>query len=788
MKALSRKLWRDLWRIRGQALAITLVIMSGVATYVMFISTVESLTLTRDSYYREYRFPEVFASLKRAPENLRSRIAAIPGVNKVETRVVAAVNLDVEGFADPVTGQIISIPDFGKSLLNRLYLRQGRFIAADRHDEVLVAEDFAQAHGFSPGDTLRAIIKGRAKTLTIVGIALSPESVYQIPPGGWFPDPQHYGVLWMGRTALASAYDMEGAFNDVVLTLSADGQLGDIVDRLDTLLERYGGLGAYGREQQVSHRYLAQEFKGLEELAAVFPLMFLGVAAFLLNVVISRLIYTQREQMAALKAFGYSNLDIGSHYFKLVSLIVLIGVASGVAMGVWLGHGLSEIYMRFFRFPVLHYELRPAIAVTAALMTLAAGLLGTLYAVRQAVRLSPAQAMRPEPPAEYRTALIERLGLQRLFSQPSRMIARHIERRPLKALLSITGIAFACAIMMTGRFQEDSVTFMVDVQYGLSQRQDLAATFVEPTTSKKALYVLQSQHGVEYGEVYRSVPARLHFQHRSYRGAIQGIEPGGDLQRLLDTTLQPVQVPTEGILLGDYLGKTLGIRPGDRLTVEVLEGSRPVRQVSVAGLVSEYVGMSAYMERSALNRLMREGDVVSGAYLATDKPYQAEVYKALKEMPRVAGTAVRASAIKSFYETMSETILFFTFIATLFAGVIAFGVVYNTTRIALIERGRELASLRVLGLTRGEIFYILSGELGLYTLVAIPIGFLIGRNLCAYIAYTLESELYRVPVIVEPSTYALAASVVLLSACISALIIWRKLARLDLVGVLKTKE
>ena len=787
MQTLDRKLLRDFRGLWGQALAIALVIASGVATFVMSLSTLDSLQLTQERFYRESRFAEVFASLKRAPQSLERRIREIPGVQQVETRVLAAVTLDISDFPDPVNGLLVSIPDQGVTLLNRLHLRQGRLIAPNRDDEVIVSEAFAEAHDLIPGDTLRAIINGRRKILSVVGIALSPEYIYPIQPGELFPDFKRYGILWMGRTPLSTAYDREGAFNDVILTLTTRASLQDVLDRLDELLEPYGGLGAYGRDDQLSYRYLSSEFEQLENMATVFPVIFLGVAAFLLNVVLSRLLSLQREQIAALKAFGYRNRDVSLHYLKLVLVIVLAGVLIGLVFGVWLGRGLSGLYIEVFRLPFLSYRLDFGVVAAAALISIAAAVLGTLHAVRRAALLPPAQAMRPEPPAAYRETWVERLGLKRLLSQPARMILRNLERQPIKALLSITGIAFACAILMVGSFQEDAVDYMINVQFGLSQREDLSVSFVEPA-SRRALYELKSLEGVDYGEPFRAVAARLRFQHRDYRTAIQGVAANGDLQRLLDVELNRIELPPAGVVLSDYLGKLLGVRPGDSLSVEVLEGSRPVRQVEVAALVSQYVGVAAYMEINALNRLLREGDAISGVYLTVDEPYQAEIYAALKEMPRVAGTVTRKNAIRNFYETMGETLLIFAFINTLLAGTIAFGVVYNSARIALSERSRELASLRVLGFTRGEVSYILLGELGLLTLLAIPPGFVIGRGLCAYLAVTMESDLYRVPLVTEPSTYAFAATVVLLSTCISGFLVWHQLTRLDLVAVLKTKE
>jgi putative ABC transport system permease protein len=787
MRALNRKLWRDLLEMRGMVLAIALVQAGGVATFVMSLSTYDTLLVARDDYYREQRFAEVFALLKRAPDTLVGRLQAIPGVERLQTRVVAAARLTVPGFNDPVVATLVSIPEGRSPPLNSLYLRRGRLVTAGRDDEVLVNDTFADEHDLQPGDHLTATINGRRKQLTIVGIAMSPEYMYAISPGAVFPDFKRYGIMWMGRAALAAAYNMEGAFNDVSFKLVDGAIADDVIQRIDRVLTRYGGLGAYARRDQTSHRFLSEELKGLETMAAVFPVIFLGVAAFLLNVVITRLVYTQRNQIAILKAFGYSNLAVGRHYAALALVIVLIGLAGGIAVGAWMGRGLSALYMEFYRFPFTEYHLHADVIVLAALVSIAAGMTGAVLAVHRAVQLPPAEAMRPETPAVYRETLIERLGLQRWFSQPTRMIARHIERRPLKSLLSIGGIAAACGIVMVANFQQDAVTYMIDVQYAMSQSQDLTVTLTEPT-SHHALYSLIGLQGVQHAEGIRAVPARLRFEHRSYRGSIQGLEPDGVLRRVLDADLERVELPGQGVVLTDFLAELLDIEPGELLTVEVLEGNRPVLEVPVVGLTSEYLGVSAYMQRATVNRLLKEGDAVNGIYLDIDERYSERIYRDLDDMPRVAGTVVRETAIRSFHKTMEETILFFSFVTALLGGAIAFGVVYNSARIALSERDRELASLRVLGFTRGEVAYILLGELAVATLLALPLGYLFGRELCRYLSSSFRSDLYRVPLVLEADTFAFAASVVLASAIISAVLLWRKLNQLDLIGVLKTRE
>jgi putative ABC transport system permease protein len=787
MRALDRKLWRDLWQMKSQAMAITLVVMCGVGTFIMFVSTLDSLRLTRDSYYREYRFAEVFSSLKRAPEPLRQRIADIPGVDQAETRVVAYITVDIPDFAEPVTAQMVSIPEGGHIPLNALHLRQGRLVAPGRADEVVVSEAFAQAHGMELGDRFSVILNGRRQRLTIVGMGLSPEHIQQLRPGGVFPDFKRFSVMWMGRKALGQAYDMEGAFNDAVLSVRPGVNQQDVIDRLDVLLRPYGGRGAYARPDQRSHRFLSEEFQQLGTLARIFPVIFMGIAAFLLNVVISRLVGLQREQIAALKAFGYNNRQVMTHYLKLVGVIVGAGIVSGVLLGTWLARELAAIYMEFYRFPQLHYTLGMGTVLQAAAATLLAAMLGTAFAVWRAVTLRPAEAMRPEAPPIYHETFLERLGLKRWLSQPTRMILRHIQRHPVKSLLSMLGIALAGGIILTGRFQQDTVSYMVDVHYGMSQREDLSITFTEPA-ARRAMFELQRVPGVNHVEVFRQVPVRLRFGHRSYRTGIRGVEPGGDLQRLLNADLQPIQLPSRGIVLTDYLGELLGVRPGDRLIVEVLEGNRPVRETEVVALVKEYLGVAGYMDLQALNRFMHEGPTVSGAYLSVDNRQLHEVFSRLKEMPRIAGVTERVQEIRNFDRTMQETMLFFTYVATVFAVIIAFGVVYNSARIALAERSRELASLRVLGFTRAEISYILLGELGILTLVAIPVGLGLGRGLCYLIAANLQSDLYRVPLVLELPTYAFSATVVLVAATVSGLAVRRRLDKLDLIGVLKTRE
>lgn len=785
MRALEKKMLRDLNELRGMVLAIALIIACGVSVFVLYLSALDSLEQTQESFYRQYHFAEAFTSPQRAPLSVAEGLRSIPGVHTVEPRVAAFANLDLEGYPEPVRAQLVSVPDDGQPVLNQLYFLEGGLPNGD--GEAVVSDAFAAAHGLASGDDLRLVVNGRMRDVRISGVGVSPEFILQVGPGSIIPDFERFAILWMNRSALASAYDMQGAFNDVSLTLDGSRPLREVLDALDHELEPYGSQGAYGRSDQQSHFYVEEELRQLRGGAMGAPLIFLSVAAFLLNVVTHRLVRSQREQVAVLKAFGYSHLQVGFHYVTLVGSVVAVGLIAGIGFGVWLGSVVAEIYAEYYRFPFLEYVLELDVVLLTVAVGFSAGVIGAMHAVNTAVRLPPAEAMRPEPPALYHTSIIERIGLKRFFNQPTRIILRNLERHPIKSGLTIVGVALAVAVVVMSRLSFGSVDYLIDVQYRQAQRDDMSVTLVDPASRRAALEFEQIS-GVRHAETYRTVPVRLRARHREYLTTIRGIEPGGVLLRLLDTALDPVDPPSEGLLMNEELARRLDVRRGDTLIVQVLTGTRPERAVVMSGTVRQFVGMGAYMNLASLNRLLGDGEVFIGAALAVDEASRADVLERLKHSPRVAGVALRSSIINEFRDAIAENWLIMALFFTFFSGAIAFGVVYNSSRIALSERSRELASLRILGFTRGEISYILLGELALLVLAAIPIGLLLGYGFGIYLVSALETDLYRIPLVIQRSTYSFAAVVVIASAVVSGLIVRRRLNKLDLIKVLKTRE
>jgi putative ABC transport system permease protein len=788
MSLLDRKLLRDLRALKSQALAVALVMACGLAMMIMTRSLILSLATTRDTYYRENRFADVFARLKRAPNAVREQLAAIPGVATVQTGIAVQVTLDVPGLAEPAVGLINSLPERGEQVLNRTYLRAGRLpLGRTTHGELAVGEAFAEAHGLKPGAQLSAILNGAKQSFRLSGIVLSPEFVFEAPPGAALPDNKTYGVFWMPYRELATAFQLYGAFNNVALSLAPGALEGDVIAAVDRVLLPYGGRGAYGRENHPSHRRLDDEIRVLQGLSVAFPLVFLSVAAFMTNSVMSRQIALQREQIAMLKACGFGNAQIGAHYFKFSLAIVVAGVGLGSLAGIVLGQRLVVMYHLFFRFPELDFLLDTHVLVAAAVVSSLAAFAGVWGAVQRAVRLAPAEAMRPEAPASYRPALAERLGAARWFTPSFRMALRNIERRPVRGGLTCLALALATAILIVPNSFRDGIAYVIDFQWDIVQRQTVTLSLVEPGPAR-AVADFRHMPGVVLAEPFRFVPIELRAGPVMRRLTLQGLPEHGTLSRVIDAHPSQLTLPERGIVISAKLADVLHVRPGDQIVAKVLEGEQRELTVPVVGLAEDFAGTAAYMELHALNRLLLEGDRINGAHLVVESARWNEFLQAVKNTPRAAGCVIKDSIREGFRKTTGESIGLLQKMYAMFATIVAFGIIYNSARISLSERARELATLRVLGFTRGEVGAVLVGELVLLTVVALPIGLMLGSAFAKGILTSVNTETVRLPLVLTPANYAAAVLVVAVASALSALFAARKLAEIDLVSALKALD
>jgi putative ABC transport system permease protein len=784
---LDKKLWRDLHRMKGQVFAVALVMACGLAMMIMARSLIFSLESTRSEYYERNRFAEVFGVLKRAPNSLTARVAEIPGVAAVQSAISVQVTLDIPGLDEPASGLVRSVPDIGEAKLNRLFLRRGRWLEPGSRRRVLVGEAFADANQLKPGDRIAMLLNGKRVEVQIAGIVLSPEFIFESRPGAALPDNRTYGIFWMPYKELASAFDLDGAFNFISLTLAPGASEAPVITAMDHLLATYGGRGAYGRSDHPSHVRVSDEIRVLHLLSIGFPTVFLTVAAFMTNAVLSRLLALQREQIAILKAFGFTNRQVVVHYLKFAFVMVGIGTLLGGVLGVILGHRLVLLYHRFFRFPDLYFRLDQTALPLALGVSAFAAALGVFQAVRRAAKLPPAEAMRPEPPANYRPALVERTGIIHLFSHTFRIALRNLERKPIQALFTVAGLSLATGILIVPNAFRDGVSEIMDFQWDTVQRQDLSIGLEEPG-SVQIEHLFSQLPGAVQVEPVRHAFVRISFGARRRQLGISGLPANGLHNRVIDASSRQLKLPSEGMVISAKLAEVLGARVGDNLTVESLEGRRTTSEVTLAGLAEDFSGVAAYMELGAVNRLLGEGDIITGASFSIDAARRAEFLHALKGIPKVSWVAIKESLRDNFRQTTAASINLIQSIYLVFATVVAFGVVYNNARISLAERARELATLRVIGFSRGEVGTVLVTELALLSLVGVPLGLLLGTGFAAGIIRAVNTETVRVPLVLTANNYSFAVLVVAIASTLSALAVLRKLSHLDLPGALKAPE
>ena len=705
----------------------------------------------------------------------------------MEGRIVKFALLDVPEYREPVTGQFISLPDSGPPVLNQLYMRMGRMPEPGRADEVVVTEGFAKAHAFAPGDSFAANLNGRKRELVIVGVALSPEFIYSMGPGDHAPDEGRFAIVWMSEKALASVYDLDSAFSAVSLRLLRDAQEPEVIKRLDALLNGYGGQAAYGRKDQTSHAYLDHGLEMLKNMSRTLPPIFLLVAAFLINLTLTRIVSLEREQIGLLKAVGYSSAAIGWHYIKFVVAVVFVGVAIGSVVGTWLGTYMTQLYGNYFRFPFLVFVRSPDLYVVGAALSLAAATVGALRALKDIVTLPPAVAMQPPAPRRFRRLLPTLVPIQNIVSQQVVMMMRNVTGHPIRALFTTLGMALAAGILVASLFLNGTMEELIDVTYFMSDRQDATVSFVE----RRPLNVMRQiarLPGVLAVEPYREVPVRIRNGSVERRVMISGRPRDADLRQIIDIDLRPVVLPESGLAISAWLAQILGVHVGDFVEVDLLEGERRTLSLPVTALVEDYFGIQGIMESEALARLMREAPSVTSVNVSLDESERGLFYDAIKRLPTVSGTALQRVSLTNFRELLAVSVTTMASNYTGLAAVIAFGVVYNSARVSLSERARELASLRVLGFTRGEVLRILLLELVLITLIAQPPGWAIGYLLAWTLKTNMAGELMRTRLVVEHSTYVIASAIVIFAAAFSVVVVRRRINQLDLVTVLKTRD
>ncbi len=797
MRILDKKLLRGIARSKGQALAATMVILCGAASYICMASAHRDLKDTRDAYYKTCRFADFTIHLERAPMTAMTRLYDIPGVREVRGRIVEDAKIFVKGTDESKIGRIVSMPDLRRPVINDISIESGNYFLEGTRNEVIVNDPFVKANGLKVGDTIEALIDEKKHKLRIVGTALSPEYVYMIRnPQEIIPDPKKFGILWVPQSFAEMAFDMNGACNNIVGLVDAQidsdeerGPLDAILDSAEKTLKPYGVFASIKRGDQISHRFLSDEITGLEVGAKIVPTIFMGVAAFILMVLLNRMVRHERTQIGLLKAYGYSNFSISFHYLKYALIMAALACVGGFAFGQWMANGLLGIYVDFYKFPLLKSSIHFDVVLKSAIIATLSAVAGATSAASRASAIRPAESMRPPTPRSAHRTLLERIpALWRSTSFVWKMVLRNVARYRLRASFSVLGVMISSGLLLIGFFGSDSVDYMLDFQFSNSRLEDIKL-MLTTERGKDAIHEIQRLEHVRHAEASLVYPFEITSQWHKKRSVVTGVVPGSRLSRLFDEEGRTVNVEGMGLIVSDKLAEMLAVEPGSRVILKPLQGrvTKEV-EVTVRKVVRQYLGSGAYMDHRLLSRILDEPFVMNAALLVIEPGTEKLVESELKDVPGIAEVDLKEEALNALRSTLAESMNISNAFLCFFSGVIAFAVIYNTTIVSLMERRRELASLRVMGFTKAEVGRIMYYENFLLSFFGILLGMPFGVALCKVLVNAYDTELYRLPFHIEGSTFATSILLTIGFVTLANLSVAHRVAKLDLIEVLKLRE
>ena len=671
MTALHRKLGRDLRGTLATLLTVVAIIAVGTGSYIGVRSAQRILVASQAIYYREYQFADFWIDVKKAPQSAVEQIAAVPGVARVQPRVVFDVILDLPDEIRPIAGRLISTPARGfEKTLNGICLIRGSGFSDDRNEEVILSEEFATEHGLDPGDRISLILNRKLESFVIVGTAISPEYVYMVRGSGDIvPDKKHFGILYVKDDYARDVLDFKDACNQIVGRFVPGIEAGAevLLDRMDRMLEPYGVLQVTPRRLQASHRFLSDEINGLGITAAVMPTIFLVVAALVLNILMTRLAERQRTVIGTLKALGYSNRRVFVHYLSFGVVVGLVGGIAGSALGVLLAVGMVEIYKEFFRFPTFVYQVYPDLLLVGLLISVGFSVVGTAKGVWVVLKLNPAEAMRVKPPERGGAIFLERFPrLWRLFGFRTHLALRSLVRNRGRTATGVISTALATSIILMSLVMYDSMLYLIDFQFERVAHSDVDIG-MRDEASRSALYEARDLPGVDYAEPLLGMVCDLRNGRWARRLGVTGLPPGHRLTTPVQPDGSPIEIPPSGLVMSEKLASILHANVGDELELTPVRGQRETVHVRLASVVDTYLGLACYANLGYLSQIVGESTAVNSLQLTVDSAARDELYRTIKEVPNAQGLSVLADNRANLEGTFVKSMLFSFTIMVLFA-------------------------------------------------------------------------------------------------------------------------
>lgn len=778
---------REILKSKGQFIAAAAVIFAGIVMFSASYMSYQNLKNSVDSYYEQYRFLDYYAEVQSLSQAAVNEVKGLKGVKDAIGRITVDVGADMSE-NKRVTVRLISLPDKGQPEINQLVLRSGGYLSDNDQNSCLVSRKFAEFYRLKKGSKIKAVINLKIHEFNVDGIVDSPEFIYAMKSSTEVsPSPEKFGVVYIKESAAKSILGTGAMYNQLLAVFEKGSAEKELVDEVEDTLQPYGFISGTEREDQLSNTMVDNEISELEQIAFMFPMLFLTVAATIIYIMQRRIISNQRTLIGVMKALGYTNGRILLHYILYSVLIAFTGAIPAVFVGLLVGMKFTQLYNQIFSIPVMEIKIYWSIFAMGILMSIGFCLLAGYNAAKRVLDIQPAEAMRSEAPKSGKRIFLERVGFiwNRLYFG-WKMSIRNIFRSRTRTMFTIVGMMATIMFFMVSLFFMDSIKFILHQNFEVFQRQDYKVVFSQPSSYYDAIE-LKSLNGIRKVEPILEVPIELTKGWRTEETLAIGLINDNSFYRLIDEIRAPVKVPGSGILIAHSIAEKLDIKPGDTVKVKLYLGKVLEKDVKVAGIVKQYAGFSCYMNIKELGELAEEGIYATGALISMKAGSEDLVIDKLYEMSGIETVEARADSYKDFLQFMN---LMNTFVAFMifFGTIMGFAIVFNTTVINIMERRRELASLKVLGYTGREVENIILRENMMIGVISLLPGIVFGRFMCGFLAHQFSNELFALEVVISPITYIITCLSVFVFTVIAQLANRKSISGLDMVEVLKNRE
>ena len=781
MKKLDLRLLRMIKNTKGQFISITIIIAAALCIYVLFNMTSVNIRDSINYYYDLTNINDIHVQLIKIPQGTLRELRNIEGVKEVQGRISFDVPLRVQNKEEKVSIRMITLTDEGEKI-NKLYYLSGNSVNMGSNDVILL-EQFAKARGIKPGDVITPYINGREHKLNISGVAASPEFIYLMENDqSLLPANEKFGVAYVSEAFAQSVYGYRGSYNELLITVEDGSRIDDVVEIIEKKLDKYGVKRIIKLEDQLSNNVLIQKMDGIDQMAAAIPVLFLTVAAIIISIMLSRIVNNDRMAIGVLKAMGYGNIRVLSHYTKYSLSIGLVGAILGILGGLLLSVPFSNVFIVYFNIPLMKTDIYYGYMIKAIVLTSIFCIGSGLFGAKSVINIMPADSLRPEAPKSGKRILLERIEwVWHSLSFSWKMVIRNIARTKRRFALLVLGLALTYAINTVPLFEGIAIPEMFNLQYGKYQKMDYSIDFSHPM-NKSVMVDLKKLIDVDHMEAKVEYPFKLTNGWRERNVFVIGVPHNTSLYEFRDSNQRVVYLKPNSILIAKALSKTLSIKQGDTLTIKnFLPGKKDI-EVEVGGVIEQYMGINAYMDIETMERLMVERDLITGVTL-TSKDHIKDKLKDIKNISSVNSSADMKSA---FFDYL-DTIVLATKLYLLFGGILGFAIVYNSTIVGISERSMEFASLRILGFDKNDIFWMITRENFLMTVAAIFVGIPIGMGMIKGFAESFSSEVITFPVLMDTEIFITAAIATIFFVFIAQLAAYKKIHDLNFIDALKSR-